>query len=199
VPNGFSMITRAKGGAAPAGFGVPGGWRLGRQVGMAEAADHRRERGGRRRQVEDAVAGQSQAALDLGQTLLQRHERGGIFVLPLVIEDVARERGPELGVDRPAARELTAGRAHLLAERFVADGAAREADDGEARRQQAIARQAVERGQQLAVRRSPDAPKMTIAAGSGTRSSASPSRSGLGSTAEADVASGGWCIGLRGR
>ena len=87
--------------------------------------------------------------------------------------------------------------AHLLAERVVADRAAREADDREARRQQAIARQAVERGQQLAVRRSPDAPKITITAGSGTRSSASPSRSGLGSTARRDGAARASSIGAR--
>jgi hypothetical protein len=47
------------------------GRRLGRQLGLAEAADHRRERRGGRRQIEDPVAGEPQRLLDLPEAHLQ--------------------------------------------------------------------------------------------------------------------------------
>ena len=122
------------------------------QLGLPQAADDGRERRGRRRQIEHPVARQPQRVIDLVQTHLQPLERGRIVVRPLLVKDVAREGAPHRRVQRPAARELLAPPPHLVAERVLFQGVPAEAQHGEPRGQQAIARQAVQRRKQLAAR-----------------------------------------------
>src|SRR3954447_4381443 len=97
-----------------------------------------RRRGG---EVEDAVAAGAALAVNLVEQFTESRVAVAVDELGLVVVNPLREILPDGLLHGADAGELIDPRLHLIAERLAADRTARDADDGEATGQEALARQ----------------------------------------------------------
>src|SRR5450756_410671 len=118
--------------------------------GRLQLLDDRLVGGWRCRAVEHPVAGHVPGRVELGQAALQRLEFIELAEVDLHVEAGADERVKHALVDRLRARELRDLLGRVLAERVVGHVVDRGADHREARRQQALLGEVVERRKQLA-------------------------------------------------
>ena len=90
------------------------------------------------------------ARVEVGQAALQRLEVVELAEVHLDVEARREKHFQHALIDRLGARELFDLFGRALAERFIGEIVDRGADDREARRQQALLGEVVERGQELA-------------------------------------------------
>src|SRR3989449_3844219 len=124
---------------------------LGRNAAPVEVTDYLRVHAGRDRQVEQATPSRGARAVPV-HSFQPRSERGvGLRVVqvPGHIEEALAEAVRDLRL-AAVARELVQRVSHRRPERRVVESLSRDADHGEARREEAVLPQVVQRGEQLA-------------------------------------------------
>src|SRR5271166_1614480 len=109
------------------------------------------EKVGRGRHIEKEIAVLAVIVIDLPETIFEARISGGIVEISADVVDALDEVIPDFCIDGAAGKflEIFSG---LFARVLVAHGTAAEADDGEIGREQLLAGEIVERGDELAAR-----------------------------------------------
>jgi hypothetical protein len=119
----------------------------GRRPALRQVIGHRFVEGGRQREVEEpSLGGRGRLPREGVQASGQARIGRGVLEIALDVEQPLREAAPGLASDVTRVRDVAAD---AFPERRVVELLARQPDDGDGRRQEAVERQMIEGGQQL--------------------------------------------------